>query len=134
MDRLFYIIYNTYYKHGEYKNDIPPLTVFGIFCVAICSVGICIIFGYHLIQDPLYFRHKRQSGGNGFWFLCSVVITYFTFYHNKRYRIIYDKFKDIHQFDNLTYRVTAFVFMILLIFSPIIFGLIYNKLYFGEWL
>lgn len=133
MDKIFYIIYNSYYKHGKYKNDIPPLTVFGIFCVSICSIGILVDFAYHLMEDPLYYRNKKQNGGVGVWFLCSVLITYFTFYHNKRYKSIYEKFKDFPQYDNMRYKIIAFTFMILLILSPIIFGLIYNKLQFGNW-
>lgn len=31
LDRLFFIIYNSYFKDGTYKNDIPPLTAGGIF-------------------------------------------------------------------------------------------------------
>jgi hypothetical protein len=90
-------------------------------------------FTYHLVQDPFYFRHKNQRGGIGFWFLCSVMITYFTYYHNERYKLIYDKFKHFKQYDELSYKVIAFTAMILLIISPIIFGLIYNKVKFNAW-
>ena len=53
--KLFYIIYNAYYKHGEYKNDIPPLTVGGIFLGCFFSLGLLsyVILGW---GNPIYYK------------------------------------------------------------------------------
>lgn len=132
MDKLFYIIYNSYYKHGKYKNDIPPLTVFGIFCIATFSVIIGIVYSFYLINDPTYFR-THKAPGKGIFFAVAVIITYASFYNNKRYKLIYNRFKDVSKYDSLTYRFIAFVIMFLFIISSMIFMLVYNKIYFGEW-
>jgi len=42
INKLFYIIYNSYYKHGQYKNDMPSLTVGGIFLGCFFGIGISI--------------------------------------------------------------------------------------------
>jgi len=120
IDRLFYIIYNSYYKHGKYQNDIPPLTVFGIFCMGLLSLIFTIFLCVYHLKDPYYFRHNPQPPGQGVIFIISIIITYFAFYYKKRYKEIYNKFKDISSYDTKHARFLAFSFMILLILSPLI--------------
>jgi len=132
IDRLFYIVYNSYYKHGKYKNDIPPLTVFGIFCVATFSILISIAYAIYLLKDPTYFRTHRAPSKT-IYFISAALITYLLFYYKKRYKSIYDKFKDIEHYDTFKGKFIAFFIMVLIIISPIVFMLIYNKLYFGAW-
>jgi len=131
-DKLFYIIYNSYYKHGKFHNDIPPLTVFGIFCVAANSIIMTLVSIAYLYGDPLYLRNNHLPN-KGLYFLTSIVFTYFTFYHNKRYQKIYKKHSKNKAYDELYSKVIAFSIMVLFIITPFIFILFYNKLYFGSW-
>jgi hypothetical protein len=133
IDRLFYIIYNTYYKHGNFKNDIPPLTVFGLFCMALFSVTLCFVYAFYLIGDPTYFRHNPPIG-TGIYFIASIVLTYLLFYRNKRYETIYNRYKHIQTYDQWSVKIMAFAFVFLLIFSTFLGLLIFNKIYFGNWL
>lgn len=133
IDKLFYIIYNSYYKHGKFHNDSPPLTVFGIFCIATNSLLMMSVSSVYQYNDPLYLR-KNHLPNRGIWLIISVALVYFTFYHNKRYQKIYEKYSHNLAYDALLQKVIAFTTMVLLIATPFIFALIYNKLYFGSWL
>ena len=133
IDRLFYIIYNSYYKHGNYKNDIPPLTVFGLFAVALFSLGLCFIYAHYLVKDPDHFIKHQPISGKTVWMIGSLFLTYFLFYYNKRYKKIYEKYKHITAYDSVQYKVIAFIIIFTLICSTIIMGLVYNKLHFGWW-
>ncbi len=42
MDKLFFVIFNSYYKDNEFKNDNLPLTVGGLFLV--CSLEFMSLF------------------------------------------------------------------------------------------
>ena len=132
MDRLFYIIYNSYYKHGKYKNDIPPLTVFGIFCIAVLSLATTIIYNIYLFNDPWYFRNNRFPTGFTWLFGLSVVLTYFMFYYRRRYKRIYEKYKLVSKYDKLPVKVIAFCLMVLLICLPVIEAILFNRLYLDQ--
>ena len=132
IDRLFYIIYNSYYKHGNFKNDIPPLTVFGLFCMALFSITLCFVYAFYLISDPTYFRHNPPLG-KSIYFIASIVLTYLGFYRKKRYKTIYDRFKHIQSYDQLPVKILAFTIVLLVIISPIVGAFVFNRIYFGEW-
>jgi len=133
MDRLFYIVFNSYYKHGTYKNDIPPLTVFGIFCIAIFSNLLLLRDVILLLNDPMYFRTHKASGIIPY-LIASAIITYFTFYYRKRYVKIYERYCHITLYNGILAKMIAFTLMIFLISLPILFALLYNKFYFGNWI
>ena len=133
VDKLFYIIFNSYFKHGDYKNDIPPVTVFAIFMMAIFCLGLCLLCAGYLIRDPNHFVKHKPLYGYHLWFVASAVINYHLFYHKKRYRRIYEVYKDNLVYDTLLYRVAAFIVIVLLILSPFIMALFYNKLHSGHW-
>jgi len=75
INKLFYIIYNTYYKHGNYKNDIPPLTVFGIFYTAIVSTCFSMITGIAMVNDPIFFNQHLPKIIMPLLLITSVAIT-----------------------------------------------------------
>lgn len=133
MNKLFYIIYNSYYKHGKYKNDIPPLTVFGIFCVAIFSILNTVADVIYLIKDPTYFRTHTAPSPTVYFFI-SIIVTLLLFYRNKKYKKIYNKYKNVEKYDKIEIRIIAFSIIVMLIIFPILFALVYNKFYFGSWL
>ncbi len=131
INKLFYIIYNTYYKHGNYKNDIPPLTVFGIFYTAIVSTCFSMITGIAMVNDPIFFNQHLPKIIMPLLLITSVAITYFSFYYKKRYKLIYNKYKDNLNYDSLFSKILAFTIIVILIISPFIIVLIRNKMYFG---
>lgn len=134
MNKLFYIIYNSYYKHGKYKKDNPPLTVWGIFLVFFFSFSysIAIIIGW---INPLYYRLPKIN--KPMMLLVTVffgTIVYFLFYHNKRYHKIYETYKDDVFLNSIIAKYLGFFIAFFIILSPIFLGLIRNKIFLGHWI
>ena len=127
---IFYIIYNSYYKHGNFKNDMPAYTVFFIFTISFFCQMLFLIGLWDLIDDP-YTIAEISKLANIFFFLSCFAITYFLFYVNKRYIIIYNTYKDNSFANSRLGKFMGWSFIILSILSPFIFIIIRNKIYFG---
>ncbi|KHJ36638.1 hypothetical protein PBAC_31920 [Pedobacter glucosidilyticus] len=120
MDFLFYVMYNMYYKDGEYKNDKPAFTVF-------CQFVACI-FGFLAGLTNLYFWYVKGACyiyiftiNHWFFFLLSSsIITYLLFYYNKRYLKIYENYKNNYVGNHYITRLIA----IILMFFLLLFGLV----------
>jgi hypothetical protein len=120
MDFLFFVIYNMYYRDGNYTNDRPAFTVYCQFVVSITG----FIFGL------LYLMSWLIKGSCYKFFISmpiifltlpvSFIVTYFLFYRKKRYEKIYFKYKDNSFFRSLF----AKVFAVLMMFTTALFGII----------
>ncbi|UFH47404.1 hypothetical protein LNP27_05035 [Flavobacterium galactosidilyticum] len=135
--KLFYIIYNAYYKHGEYKNDIPSLTVGGIFLGCFFGIGLSISTIIDLM-DPVYDPvNKTLSKPSTLTSILAVIfygsIVYFVFYYNKRYRKIYETYKGDVFLNSQFAKYIGFTAVIIIIVSPLIISLLYNKICRGYW-
>jgi hypothetical protein len=134
MNKLFYIIYNAYYKHGEYKNDIPSLTVGGIFSIFFFSIGYSSLIIIKLINDPFFLHLPKLS--KPIMSLITIlfgIIVYFIFYYGKKYQKIYETYKEDVFLNSKLAKGLGFFFVFLIILSPLIIGLIRNKIYFSYW-
>lgn len=137
IDKLFYIIYNSYYKHGEYKNDNPSLTVGGIFVGCFFGIGLSIksIINFtNPLFDPV--NNPAAKASKPLMLLVTLicgVLVYFVFYHNKRYQKIYEQFKEDGFLNSKLAKYLAFTTAILIIISPLILALLYNKICRGYW-
>jgi hypothetical protein len=134
MNKLFYIIYNSYYKHGEYKNDNPSLTVWGIFLIFFFSISLDIVIITKLINDPLFLHFQKPS--KPFILLGLVLfgaLVYFLFFHNKRYYEIYETYKENIFLNKKSTKYWGFFIVFFIIVSPLIIGLVRNKIYFNYW-
>lgn len=134
INKLFYIIYNSYYKHGEYKNDIPSLTVGGIFLGCFFSISFLIVIIIGLIDDPLHYRLPKLS--KPILFLITIllgIIVYFVFYHKKKYKKIYETYKKDVFLNSQFAKYLGFTISFIIIISPLILGLVRNKIFFGYW-
>ena len=133
IDKLFFIIYNSYYKHGSYKNDIPPLTVFGIFTIAFYSVWALIVDIIHWSIDENFYIKRTPHLDNRWYILGGAVITYFLFYFNKRYKKIYLKYKENKLLDSKSVKVLGFTIMVFFILLQLIVIVIYENFRRGNW-
>jgi hypothetical protein len=119
MNFLFFIIFNMYYQDGNYINDRPPFTVFCQFVACISG----LIWGF---LDLFFWYYKDSCYDYAslihiyIILMISGIITYFLFYHNKKYLIIYEKYKDSVIAKNLWIRIMA----VLLMFCMLLFSLI----------
>lgn len=92
IDKLFFIIYHSYYRKGNYKNDIPPLTVDGIFTIS--------CFGIIISCKALYERginipaQKMEKPMVLLVLFCTAIVVYLFFFFKRRYIKIYQKYVD----------------------------------------
>ena len=134
INKLFYIIYNSYYKHGEYKNDIPSLTVGGIFTMCFFSISFLIVMIVGLIDNPLHYHLSILSKPIlSFITILFGIIVYFVFYHKKKYKKIYETYKEDVFLNSQFAKYLGFSISIFVILSPLILGLVRNKICFGYW-
>ena len=134
INKLFYIIYNSYYKHGEYKNDTPSLTVGGIFLVFFFSIGYSGLIIIKLLNDPFFLYLPKLI--NTILILFTIlfgIIVFFMFYHNKRYQEIYLTYKEDVFLNSKLAKLLGFFIVFFIILSPLIIGLVRNKICFGYW-
>ena len=117
----FYIIYNSYYKHGNYKNDIPSLTVGGIFTVTFFCLVLLVkgIYSYCLYGN-VPFTGFEKNNVLIVGFLCATLV-YLVYYHNKRYIKIYNRFKDNAFANSWPGKIAGWLILFLLMASPFIF-------------
>ncbi len=134
INKLFYIIYNSYYKHGEYKNDTPSLTVGGIFLVFFFSIGYSGLIIIKLLNDPFFLYLPKLSKPILILFtILFGIIVFFMFYHNKRYQEIYLTYKEDVFLNSKLAKLLGFFIVFFIILSPLIIGLVRNKICFGYW-
>lgn len=133
MFKLFYIIYNSYYKHGNYRKDIPKLTVFGIFLVFTYSLIVLIFDIGKIISDP----HTKNVGASSSLFYLivgtAVLLVYLLFFNKEKYKMIYEKYKDDTFLNSKKAKVIGFFTIIFVILAPMILWIVRNKIAFGYW-
>ncbi|MFD3003659.1 hypothetical protein ACFS7Z_25100 [Pontibacter toksunensis] len=122
LNALFYHVYNSYYKDGNYTNDIPHLTAFGLlgssltmFCLAVfalfnsmfnnsrLSVGICLAI---VIAGLLFFS--------------------FQFLYDSRYNRIYNEIKG-SKLDNMFMKIVAWGVVVMGFVSVGLYSYIFNQ-------
>lgn len=133
MNKLFYVIYNSYYKHGEYRNDIPLLTVWGIMVVSFVCLTILGIDVVHAFLNP---TARLPILGKNTWMSILVfysLLYYLFFVFRKRYLEVYNRYKDAQFVNSKTGKTIAWTFVIFSFVSPFAFALIWNKIAFGAW-
>jgi hypothetical protein len=86
---IYFHVYNAYYKDGNFKNDIPHLTAFGIVS---CSLGLMIVGIANLIKYSLT-QHKLSAQEYLWLMLPSLLLFYFLFLHKGKYSDIYKSLK-----------------------------------------
>lgn len=133
MNRLFYIIYNSYYKNGEYKDDIPSLTVGAIFSICFFCIRLTVLAIMQLV-DPSYHHAKTSSPTVMLEMIVYGMIVYFLFYHNKRYQRIYEKHKNDIFLNSKIAKYLGFFIIILIIVFPFVLGLVSYRIVSGHWM
>lgn len=133
MDKLFFVIFNSYYKDNQFKNDNPPLTVGGLFTAMF--FGIYMFFCYSYIYYIDIDARQGPSKALGYIIaLLSFITTYVVFFWNKRYLSIYEKYKDNAYLRKKSTKFLCFFLIFSLIVCPMFIILIRNKIVFGNWI
>ncbi len=130
MDFIYYIIFNTYYKHGNFKNDKPPFTVFFIWLLCFFCITLSLKTIYEIVYLGPYYKGKGFGKYSKYLIgiLCGTLV-YFMFYFNKRYVNIYLKYRNNHFANGLVAKLFTWFFVIFLIASPFLTIFLRNLIY-----
>lgn len=117
MDRLFYVIFNSYFKNGNFKNDQPLLTAGGFFIMIFFSILKFLARAYkHFIDedlgDTLYELHEF------FYVIVGLIIYFFVFIFRKRYEKIYFRYQNNEFLNKKVVKYLGFLLAYILIFIP----------------
>jgi hypothetical protein len=107
IDYLFFGIYNSYYKDGNYKNDIPWYTAMMIFG-AMFFLNVSLILS--LLSPRKGFPVNKPMalviGG------CCVLLSYFLFVWKKRYVSIYETYSKYNDRQKVINKVLSWLYFI----------------------
>lgn len=133
MDKLFFVIFNSYYKDNQFKNDNPPLTVGGLFFGMFFGIYMFFCYSYILYHD-IENRVGVTREMDCLLGLLGFITTYIYFFWNKRYLIIYEKYKSDTFLRKKSTKFFCFFVVFFLILSTMFLVLIRNKIVFGNWI
>ena len=135
-DKFFYIIYNSYYKHGDFKNGHPTWTVGGIFTFWLFALTllldfILITYSHNTmsllpINNPYRYGRLEPSPAK-FLGLIDFGIIYFFFFFRNRYNKIYEKYKCDEYLNSKKAKRIGYSVLILSFVSPFITPLIWHN-------
>jgi Ca2+/Na+ antiporter len=98
LDKVFFLLYNYYYKDGNYKEGKFEKFVPWHYTIFILNLG-SILWTILIMSIGIYYLfHMFVNKSYSPYFLC-ISLIYFSFYYsyfinNRRYQKIYDEFKN----------------------------------------
>jgi hypothetical protein len=118
---IYFHIYNSYYKDGDYDNDIPHLTAFGIVGCSLSIILLAIMFSVYL----LLLSERPTFGIVVVPFVILLVYFYFTLMHDSKYQAIYSEFKN-SKWDTTILKVLSWATMPVAFVLAGLFAYIFN--------
>ncbi len=91
LDYLFFGIYNSYYKDGNYNNDEPwygGLMIFGV----VFFLNAIFILRMTYFRNGIFSKPIAFAIGGG-----ALLLSYFLFVKGKRYEVIYFKYQRMNR-------------------------------------
>ncbi len=118
---LFFHVYNAYYKDGNYYNDVPHVTAFGIVgsSLSMLLTSILLVILRMLSIKPTYNIVLVILVGS------LLLLSYF-FLFKKKYKVIYNLIKN-SKWDNLRFKIISWVTIFLGFISIGVYGYIFNR-------
>ncbi|WP_418513990.1 hypothetical protein [Corallibacter sp.] len=118
---LFFHVYNAYYKDGNYSNDIPHLTAYGIVGFSLSTLfTTTIMFILTLLNIKLI----------DYYFLVILVGTllllFYYFFYEKKYDTIYNLIKD-SKWDNFRFKIASWLIVFLGFASVFVYSYLFNR-------
>lgn len=108
LDYLFFGIYNSYYKDGNYKNDMPWYNGMAIFLFTFWCNIITIL-------DVLNSSKNKFPVEKLTSFIIAAVcliISYLLFVRNRRYDTIYNRYKNFNKTNRIINKVVSWTYVI----------------------
>lgn len=119
---IYFHIYNTYYKDGHYKNDIPYLTAYGITGT---SLG-CLILALLTVLNYGFTRTRLSVVACLIIFLLCLIVFFVLFIHNARYKEVYASIKG-SRWDTAPMKVIVWIIIGLGFASVGLYSYIFNN-------
>jgi hypothetical protein len=119
---IFFHIYNVYYKDGNYKNDIPYLTAFGIVA---CSLSIIIVVSVLLLLKGTLETTLSKESIILLTVVCLSIFSYI-FLIRSRYKSIYQEIKG-SKWDNVGFKALSWVIVVAGFAFAGLFAYIFNQ-------
>lgn len=120
MDFLFFVMYNMYYKDGNYNNDRPAFTVFIQFCASFSGFNLGIIKFFYWITEGSCYQFFYTIPMIFLVMPIAFIMAYFLIFYNKRYEKIYEKYKNKQVGNHIITRIIV----VMIMFALLLFGLI----------
>jgi len=105
---IYFHIYNSYYKDGNYTNDIPHLTAFGIVG---CSVSIILLSAIFSVYQ-LIFDRRLTTVMVVVPFVISLAYLFYSLMYDAKYKAIYSEFKD-SKWDTVVIRILSWSVLVI---------------------
>jgi len=123
---IYFHIYNSYHKDGNYKNDMPHLTALGI----VCSLSM-ILLSTMFVAYQLLFKQRPTLGMVGTPFVIFLAYFYFALVHDSKYQSIYSEFKN-SKWDTTVIKVLSWSAMLVAFIMIGLCAYIFNRLRYGS--
>src|ERR1700733_8160016 len=131
IDHLFFLIYNYYYKDGNYKDGIFTKFYPWHYTIFVLSLGTMFWTILFFSIGAFYLERKFLNNSSVPIFITCYFI-YFYFYYSyfikqNRYQKIYDEFKSTVYLKKIKSLVAVIMLIILPLILIMIFSLIWHK-------
>lgn len=119
---IYFHVYNAYYKDGNYTNDIPYLTAYGITATSIGCLTLTLVAltNYGVLGTRLPVEVCFAV------FLICLVLFFILFIYNTKYKDIYSIVKG-SRWDTVTVKISVWIFIGLGFASIGLYSYIFNS-------
>lgn len=119
---VFYHVYNCYYKDGNYTNDIPHVTAYGLVGTSLSMFNVVVfaLFNNFINNTKLSMEILLTIA------ILSMLLFFFLFLFNSRYDRIYNEMKGSKR-DTLFMRVVAWGVVVMGFVSVGLYSYIFSQ-------
>lgn len=122
IDILYFHVYNAYYQDGNYSNDIPHLTAYGIVG---CSLSFAL--ASILLTIAGLASNNLPSWIFFVFIILGLLLSYFLFLHKKRYQMIYERIKN-SKYDHLFFKILSWFIIICGFAQFVLYVFFFNRI------
>ena len=119
---FFFHVYNHFYQNGNYENDMPHLTAWGI---VECSFSWLLATVIALIITQISDERIAKPLAIG-TMVFGLIVTFFQFLHQSRYSKIYEEIKGTN-YDTLSYKILTWTVTVTGFVSVGVLAYIFNQ-------
>jgi hypothetical protein len=126
LDKWFYIIYNAYYKHGNYRNGHPIYTAVTLFAALFGLVWLSFEEVINIFFFENYISLYKEDLPAILTSCVFMGLSYFLFMRKNRYEIIYNKYSNDKFLNSIQGKILGFLLLLLGCFSSILIAFLRN--------